>query len=855
MRTSGYISKAACRGYRPSRHVSHQGRQRPHLIARLAKERSIARFIVAPDGYGKTCLALDYAETMFEWTHVFWFNAQSPCFIRDLDNGELVDACLSVDPDARLVVIDALPQLDTARAQQLSQAVDKLLARKVEVVVTCAPPCDLFGALQIDRLRIGAADLLLNDEEIDAVRTEEERSRLAAPFVPPSCRVPVLVWDGQPASVAAFIAGCLGEGLPADLLLAVSSAFALQKGSIADLSPLGPIDVQLVADVLCDYPHLGFDVETGHFEAPVVEPESLARAVRPRFDAIVERSRCDSRDELVRAWAGVLLDRGSAAARACDLVRTLCPAKRRASWLLEHAYELARYGCFQPTERLISSLKGASFEGRDRIRAVHALCCRMLGDADTALRHAKKCGFEISTSDDARAIGLMIVAHIGPGELRANAEAALTSWACALTENGLKLSPWHEALVVVWAARIGGIDKLGHMWKSLYDASADDDVLCLAASWLFTLVSDMPDGWFPPDANLLEGPERYVRSRLSDEEAVITDFFAASAGLSMEAAHTWGMQYAAGPLEAGVLLGLRRVEMAMLMQKQTYDRIRRDEQVRRSVLSPEGSLYGSRRTNTTPSFAHAVPTLEVKLFGHLELSVGGAIVDPSLIGRKQARVLLAMLVANRGRDLSRDAVAQAMWPTKDIISARKNFYTAWSQLRSALTLSDGTCPYLVRHHFGCRLDERFVKSDVARFDDICRELLFGKLDFEEWRDMYNELDRDFSGEFMPVEERNALIDSVREDRRNRLIDALVTASSRLVEAGKPQWGIWFARSAIERGKTREDAYVALMRAQIASEQRTAAMMTYLNCRRILAEELGIDPSPEMTALYESLLGA
>ena len=250
-----------------------------------------------------------------------------------------------------------------------------------------------------------------------------------------------------------------------------------------------------------------------------------------------------------------------------------------------------------------------------------------------------------------------------------------------------------------------------------------------------------------------------------------------------------------------------------------------------------------------------MPTLEVKLFGHLELSVGGAIVDPSLIGRKQARVLLAMLVANRGRDLSRDAVAQAMWPTKDIISARKNFYTAWSQLRSALTLSDGTCPYLVRHHFGCRLDERFVKSDVARFDDICRELLFGKLDFEEWRDMYNELDRDFSGEFMPVEERNALIDSVREDRRNRLIDALVTASSRLVEAGKPQWGIWFARSAIERGKTREDAYVALMRAQIASEQRTAAMMTYLNCRRILAEELGIDPSPEMTALYESLLGA
>jgi DNA-binding SARP family transcriptional activator len=44
-----------------------------------------------------------------------------------------------------------------------------------------------------------------------------------------------------------------------------------------------------------------------------------------------------------------------------------------------------------------------------------------------------------------------------------------------------------------------------------------------------------------------------------------------------------------------------------------------------------------------------------------------------------------------------------------------------------------------------------------------------------------------------------------------------------------------------------------MRAQIAYGQRTAAMMTYHVCRRVLAEELGIDPSPETTALYESLL--
>ena len=80
-----------------------------------------------------------------------------------------------------------------------------------------------------------------------------------------------------------------------------------------------------------------------------------------------------------------------------------------------------------------------------------------------------------------------------------------------------------------------------------------------------------------------------------------------------------------------------------------------------------------------------------------------------------------------------------------------------------------------------------------------------------------------------------------------------TAAMRLVDEGNPEWGIWFARAALTYDKTREDAYVALMRAQAANGQRTAAMTTYLTCRRILSEELGIDPSSETDTLYGDLL--
>ena len=49
--------------------------------------------------------------------------------------------------------------------------------------------------------------------------------------------------------------------------------------------------------------------------------------------------------------------------------------------------------------------------------------------------------------------------------------------------------------------------------------------------------------------------------------------------------------------------------------------------------------------------------------------------------------------------------------------------------------------------------------------------------------------------------------------------------------------------------------MALMRAQIASLQRTAALQTYFACRRYLADDLGIDPSAETMRLYRSIIEA
>ena len=86
---STFLKAAACEGRRPRHLAALRCHLRSDLISRLLHDRQVARFVVAPDGFGKSSLAFGYAETVFSFKHVMWINGKSPCFLRDLDAGIL----------------------------------------------------------------------------------------------------------------------------------------------------------------------------------------------------------------------------------------------------------------------------------------------------------------------------------------------------------------------------------------------------------------------------------------------------------------------------------------------------------------------------------------------------------------------------------------------------------------------------------------------------------------------------------------------------------------------------------------------------------------------------------------------
>ena len=79
---TGFLKQSSCKGHRPNHLASRRHYPRPDLIARLLRERHVARFLVAPEGFGKTGLAMEYADVVFSFDHVFWINGKSPCFLQ-----------------------------------------------------------------------------------------------------------------------------------------------------------------------------------------------------------------------------------------------------------------------------------------------------------------------------------------------------------------------------------------------------------------------------------------------------------------------------------------------------------------------------------------------------------------------------------------------------------------------------------------------------------------------------------------------------------------------------------------------------------------------------------------------------
>ncbi len=741
-----FLAQSACRGNRPSRFSSLRAYPRPALVAKLLRERNVARFMVAPSGFGKSTLALEYAETVFAFDHVFWIDCASPCFLRDLDARGIVDGLVEVDDQSFLAVFEDVPPLDSLRAELFGAVLDDLLDRGCEVLITCTPAADVF-ADQIDRMLVGAGDLLLSDEEVDFARLPSDIAEISAHDVARCRRVAALAW-GESDSPA-FLELAASEELPADVMAALFALLCLGSGSLSDARRIVRIDDEVAELLERSYVYVGVDRVRGTFCAAPFGVPQIAQAFSDRL-ANLGASAHEDAGAFVLRLAEALMDAGRCA-RACEVMRCLASAHVRCTWLASQSRRLRDAACLLNARTLYVSLDSRQLDAQQ---------------------------------------------HLEGAEL---AEGALLCAAKLLDDAG-----GSEGLLAVQLA------------ERVAAAVARDVSRAFAATGSLTLAQALAACSF---------------------SRVLERGYLDMPGLDPRCA-----------------MAANRLERALSMQRMECERARaRKLRSRASFESTHPDAFRKVAWGTAMPAMPAPPRLTVNLFGRLEVKVGDVAVESGHLSRQKVRSLLALLVLNRGRDVSRDRLAAQLWPESSASCRRKNFYATWSQLRSALSTPDGDCPYLIRHQNGVCIEARLLASDVLELEEVCRALLFNRPGRGGWGHLFARVEDSFADELLPGDDGCDVIDGLREDCKNRLVDALVAASGKLLDSGDPREGLWFARAALSRDDSREDVYVALMRAQIASLQRTAALQTYFACRRYLADDLGIDPSAETMRLYRSII--
>jgi DNA-binding SARP family transcriptional activator/tetratricopeptide (TPR) repeat protein len=218
----------------------------------------------------------------------------------------------------------------------------------------------------------------------------------------------------------------------------------------------------------------------------------------------------------------------------------------------------------------------------------------------------------------------------------------------------------------------------------------------------------------------------------------------------------------------------------------------------------------------------------------------------------QQRVLLAVLLLRAGRPVSADELALILWGDAPLASVRLSLQNCVMRLRKSLRAS---APAIVTEPGGYRIDAGPGELDVARFEAA---LAAGRAAARagSWAEAAAVLAGGLAlwrGEPLSGVPSDGL--AARE--LPRLAELRLQALEARIEAdlhvGRHADVIVEVRQLAAAEPLRERLHALLMTALYLDGQQAGAMAAYQAARRVLVEELGAEPGPELQRLHRQLL--
>ncbi|MDQ7808749.1 BTAD domain-containing putative transcriptional regulator [Amycolatopsis sp. A133] len=237
-----------------------------------------------------------------------------------------------------------------------------------------------------------------------------------------------------------------------------------------------------------------------------------------------------------------------------------------------------------------------------------------------------------------------------------------------------------------------------------------------------------------------------------------------------------------------------------------------------------------------PAAADPAPPCALTLLGGFHLHLDG---HPVALGPNAQR-LLAVLVC-LGRQAPRSTVAQLLWPDNRTSRAHANLRTTLYRLQRVL-------PDLV---LSSKTDLRLAPAvgvDIEQIRTTAISLLTAHPDDPLWTSRPDWAQ--FTEDLLPAWDDEWLADHQFSYRRMRL-DALERLSALFVGNGLHGAAVQAALAVLQADELRDTAHETLIRAYLAQGNRNDAIVQFGTYRRLLRDELGLEPPEALDRLLWS----
>jgi DNA-binding SARP family transcriptional activator len=249
-------------------------------------------------------------------------------------------------------------------------------------------------------------------------------------------------------------------------------------------------------------------------------------------------------------------------------------------------------------------------------------------------------------------------------------------------------------------------------------------------------------------------------------------------------------------------------------------------------------------------------SMRVSLAGQLGVETDGRVLDATHLPGRQGRVVLAYLVAERDRPVPSDELAEALWGStppatwrpalRGVVSKVRDYLEALGLPAAAMLTSSSGCYRLVLP------GDATVDVELAAGEAYAAERALAAGDLEGALAAATAARQVAGRPLLPGQEGSWI-----EGRRAAWQEVLVRALQALVDTnlagGRGEAAVQPASELVGLEPFRESSHLRLLRAYAAAGDRGEALRAYDRCRRLLAEELGVDPSPELETAYLELL--